>query len=99
VLEELITCKSGAPTPDGSRSSLTEMNISAISKTKTDVLMSVEAKMKKEEKLLSGRNMVVPTRDGRSSIKMKLRKFKRRDSMKTLAGIAADHSIWYQDFH
>jgi hypothetical protein len=75
------------------------MNTSAIFRTKTDVLMSVEAKMKKEEKSLSGRNMVVPTRDGRLSIKMKLKKFKKRDLMKTLDGIVTDHSTWFQDFH
>jgi hypothetical protein len=74
------------------------MHISATFKIIKDVLMSVEAKMKKEDLLSSGRNMVELTKDGRLSIKMKLKRFKKKDFMKTLDGISTDHSISFLDF-
>jgi hypothetical protein len=98
VLEELTTCKSGAPTLDGSRSSNIETHISATFKTKIDVLMSVEAKMKKADQLSSGRSTEELTKDGRLYIKMKLKRFKKKDFMKTSDGTLTDHSISFLDF-
>ena len=69
MLEEPTTCRSGAPTQDGSRSSSMLMNISSISKTEKHLMYMVE-EMKKLDQSLFGTNMVKLTRDGRSSTRM-----------------------------
>jgi hypothetical protein len=63
ALEELTTCKSGAPTQDGTKSSHMKDNTSSTSKARKH-LMFTQTKMKKEERLLSGEDIMVQTKDG-----------------------------------
>jgi hypothetical protein len=44
-----MTCKSGALTQDGGRSSLSRVNTSATSDRQIDALMSLDLKMMKEQ--------------------------------------------------
>jgi hypothetical protein len=74
------------------------MNTSATSKTE-DVLMSVVAKMMKVDQLSPGKSMVEPTRDGRLSTLIKLRKFNLKVLTKTLDSNATEPSTLDQDFH
>jgi hypothetical protein len=73
------------------------MKCSLTSKTERH-LMSMEEKMRKEDKSLSGTSMERPTRDGRSSILTKQIKNKKRDLMMTSVSTSTDHSISDQDF-
>jgi hypothetical protein len=61
------TCKSGALTLDGGRSSLTQDNTLSISKTERFLMLQVE-KIKKAKESLFGDNIKVLTKDGRLSI-------------------------------
>ena len=72
-------------------------NTSSIGKMERH-LMSQEEKMLKDKQLLSGVNMVEPTRDGKSLILMKLKDHKRRDFMMISDSISTDHSTLSQDF-
>jgi len=60
--------------------------------------MFTVVKMKKVDKSLSGTNIMVQTRDGRSSILTKLKKYRTKDSMRTSVSISTDHSTSDQDF-
>jgi hypothetical protein len=60
---EPATCKSGAPTQDGTKSSHMKDNTSSTSKARKH-LMFTQTKMKKEERLLSGEDIMVQTKDG-----------------------------------
>jgi len=72
------TCKYGAPTPTGGKSSSMKVNTSSTGRTEK-LLMYMEEKTKKEDQLSSGANTVEPTRDGRSSILIKLQRLQRKD--------------------
>jgi hypothetical protein len=63
TLEEQPICKSGAPTPDGGRSSSTEETTLSISKTRRS-LMSLVLKMLKPRTLSFTADTTEPTRDG-----------------------------------
>ena len=93
--------KSGAPTLDGGNSSSTmsKTSTSAISKKKTDVLMSGKPRMLKHNQLKFGREVVDPISNGQLFILIKQRKSKLRDSVLISVSILTDHSISYQDFH
>jgi hypothetical protein len=80
----------------GINTSLTRMVISAMSKRR-DVYMSKTTKTSKPILQSSGEDMVVLTRNGISSMLMKLRQFKIRVSTKSSECTAADHSISDQD--
>jgi hypothetical protein len=100
VQEELIRCRSGALTHNGSRSSSMKLIDLSISKTER-TLMFQEQRMLKDNQLLF---MVKPmdlTRNGRLSILIKLRKIERRDSTKTsvstLKEISMFNLLWVQE--
>jgi hypothetical protein len=95
VQEELTTCKFGAQTQDGSKSSFMLMNISVILKTR-NALMLLEAKMKKDKKFKSMEEPTMQTKDGRSSIKINMKRFQPRVSIKSLVLRLTDHSILSQ---
>jgi hypothetical protein len=80
VLEEPTTCRSGAPTQDGSNSSSMKEKDSSTGRT-IKYLMSMEARMKKEDQLSSGTSTMEPTKSGRLYILTKLRKNKLKDLM------------------
>ena len=63
------------------------------------LLMSVVAKILKDNQLSSGVSTMETTRNGKFSILIKIRDHKRRDLTKKLDSTATDHSTWYQDFH
>jgi len=52
--------------------------------------------MRKEDKSLFGRNTMVPIRDGRLSIKIRLKKLQLKESTKILDSMSIDHSILSQ---
>jgi hypothetical protein len=60
-------------------------------------LMYLEVKMKKLEMLSSGRNMVVQTRNGPSSMKMTGRRPERKVSTKSSDSRSMSHSTLSQD--
>jgi len=64
------TCKSGAPTADGGKSSKWMENTSRISRT-TSALMFQEERMLKVRMFKSGIDTMVQIRDGQSNILMK----------------------------
>jgi len=97
ALEEPTTCKSGALTQDGGKSSPIKMSTSSIGRIR-NALMLLEAKMLKVELLLLGRDTMVLIRDGRSSILTRQKALKPRELMKTSDGMSIDHSTWYPDF-
>jgi hypothetical protein len=72
------------------------MNTSLTFKT-TKLLMSMVAKMMKQEKSLSGESTTEPTRDGRSFILIRLERLQLKDSTKTLYSTSIDHSTLSQD--
>jgi hypothetical protein len=78
ALEVAKTCESINPTPNGGRSSLTRMNTSATCRTRS-ALTFQEEKMRKEDQLLFGTDIMEPTRDGKLSMRKMLKRFKTRD--------------------
>jgi len=60
--------------------------------------MFQEEKMLKDKEFMPGRNMEVPTRDGRSSMLMKLRRLLRRELTRNSVSMSTDHSTSSQDF-
>ena len=72
------------------------MNTSSTGRTR-NALMFMEEKMRKEEKSSHGIDTMVPIRDGRSSILMKLNQFQRKVSMKSSDSMLTDHSTLSQD--
>jgi hypothetical protein len=97
TLERALTYKSGALTLDGGNSSSTQENLSLIFRTTTFLMLAV-VKMKNTETLLYGRDMEEPTRDGRSSMLTKQKRFKPRELLETSASMPTDHSTLDQDF-
>jgi len=74
--EEPATCRSGAPTQVGSRSSDMRKNTSSMPRVRHSMFMVV--KMKKQEKSLSTTDTTELTRNGQSSISTRLRMVQRR---------------------
>merc|ERR1719174_3086231 len=95
--EELIICKSGVLTVDGSKSSST-MDKTLSTSRMEEFLMSKEEKIRKDKTFSSGRSTMASTRDGRSFISMRSKKNQPRDSMKTADSTETDHSILSQDY-
>jgi hypothetical protein len=79
VLVEPTTCKSGAPTQDGSKSSSTKVNTSATSRKPIDALMFSKVKMMKVRKYRYTIDTTEPTRDGRFSILTRKERLRPRD--------------------
>jgi hypothetical protein len=92
-----MICKSGAPTLDGGKSSSMKENTSLTGPTKKH-LMFTEDKIMKDKRLLSGRNTVEPTRNGRLSILTNLRRNKLKVSTRTSDLSATNHSTSDPDF-
>ena len=91
MLVEQTTCKSGAPTQDGSKySSMKRANSSTGLTAK--FLMSHHPKMKKDKLLVLQVIPVRTTRNGEFFILTKLLRLKQRDSMKSSASTSIDHS-------
>ena len=67
-------------------------NTSSIGPTRK-LLMFQEEKMLKAKPLLPGKNIMEPTRDGRSSILTRRKRKKLRDLMKIPVSTETDHSI------
>jgi hypothetical protein len=97
TLERPTTCKFGAPTLTGGKSSNTKDQASLTSKTTKHLMFLVE-QIKKVKPLLYMESMVRSTKDGELFILTKLIRFKRRDLTKILDGMSTDHSTWSQDF-
>jgi hypothetical protein len=91
------TCKSGAPAQSGGKHSPMKATTSSTSKTEKH-LMFTETEMKKEERLLCGESTMVITRDGQSSILIKLLRKLLQDTAKNGVCGSAEHSISDQDF-
>jgi hypothetical protein len=72
-------------------------NTSSTSTTRRH-LMSMEEKMKKQERSLSGEDTTEPIRDGESSILIKLLRNQKLDTAKNGASISTDYSTSDQDF-
>jgi hypothetical protein len=78
TLEEPTTCKSGAPTPAGSRYSSIKMVNSSIGQT-TKYLMSQDPKMKKDKLLVLLETLENQIRNGKFFILTKLKRPRLRD--------------------
>jgi hypothetical protein len=100
VLVEPTTCKSGALTQDGSRSSNTKENSSPIQPT-TRFLMSQEQRMKKVKLLSCMPKMEITirmlTKDGKLFILTKLKQLELKVSTKNSASTSTDLSTSDQD--
>jgi hypothetical protein len=79
VLVEPTTCKSGAPTQDGSKSLSTKENTFVTSRKPIDALMYSKVKMMKVRKYRYTIDTTEPTRDGRSSILTRKQRLRPRD--------------------
>ena len=91
--EKRTTCKSGAPTLDGSNySSMSPRKNNSSTGQMAKHLMSMVERMKKEDKLSFGASIMELTRDGEYFILTKLKKFNPRDLTKTSDGTLTDHS-------
>jgi hypothetical protein len=92
-MEETTKCKLLVLTHNGSKSLSSLMLISATSKKQENVLMSIQAEMKKVERLSFGTSTVVLTKDGRLSTKMSTKRSKLRENLKNSDSTLIDHSI------
>jgi hypothetical protein len=92
---EPTTCKCGAPTQDGSKSSLMLMSISATLKTRS-ALMLQEAKMLKVKLYKFMEEPTIQTKDGRLCMLTKLTRLPPKDLIRSLVGKSIDHSILFQ---
>jgi len=97
--EELRICKSGAPTHNGSKSSCTQVNISATSNNLTVASMYSKERTKKCKRSKFMVDIMVLTRDGRFYMLTKEQRMQQRDSTKSMASTSTDHSISDQDCH
>jgi hypothetical protein len=96
-VEEAITCKSGAPTLDGGRSSsMRESNLSTGRTARS--LKSKATRMKKDMQLASGPTMVATTKNGQFCTQTRLTRLSRKDLIRTSVSTETDHSISDQDF-
>ena len=75
------------PTLDGGNFSSIQKNTSATSKIPIDALTLMETKTKKDKMSLFIKDIMVQTRDGRSYMSIKPKKFKPRESAKTSDGM------------
>ena len=96
-MEDPNRLESTALTPNGGNSSSMKENTSSIGRTEK-LLMSQEERILKANVLLFTTNIMVPIRDGMSSILTKPIRFQERDLMKNLDSIEIDHSTLDQDF-
>jgi hypothetical protein len=96
TLAKPTTCKSGAPTLDGGKSSHIQMSTSSTFRTR-NALMSMVEEMKKVDKLSFGTNTMVQTRDGRLHTLMKPRRKLLKDLMKNSDSTSTDHSTLDQE--
>jgi hypothetical protein len=94
-----VTCKSGAPTLDGSRSLSIKENISATFVRPTSVSMFLETKTKKVKLLKLTKDIMEPTKDGKYFILTKRQRLRPRDSMKNSDSTSTDHSTLSLSFH
>lgn len=92
-----MTCKSGAQTPDGGRSSLIRVNTSVTSNRLTDVLRSRALRTKKVHTLESPTEPTEPTKDG-ESYTLTSQQPKLRDLTKTSDSKSIDHSTSCLDY-
>jgi len=93
-----MTCKSGALTQDGSKSSLMLVSISVTSSKLTDASTLVEIKIKKDKLFVSTTDTMEQIKDGRF-VMLILSKLKPRDLMKNLDSTLTDHSTLSLSFH
>jgi hypothetical protein len=93
-----MTCKSGAQTLDGGKSSSSKMINSSTSPTE-EFWMLKEAKMLKETQFNYGAITEVKLKSGQFSMLTKLIKLRLRDLMKNLVFTSTDHSTLYPNFH
>jgi len=101
ALENQVTCKYIAPTPDGGNYSDTQTRTSAICKTRS-ALMYQEPKMLTAKMLLSTEDTTMQTKDGRSDMLIKLRSLRNQNVVKLhfaelLASMVIESSTLYQD--
>jgi hypothetical protein len=94
--EEAARFKSTALTLTGGKSSSIEVKTSSTFRTER-FLMLREAVIQKDKKFLSGTDTTEPTRDGESSILIKLERTEPRVTTTNGASISADHSTSDQD--
>lgn len=92
-----MTCKSGAQTPDGGRSSLIRVNTSVTSNRLTDVLRSRALRTKKVHTLELPTEPTEPTKDG-ESYTLTSQQPKLRDLTKTSDSKSIDHSTSCLDY-
>jgi hypothetical protein len=69
-----------------------KVNICVISNMQTDALMLLEIKIKKDKLLESTTSIMVPTRDGRSSILTRRQRLRLRVLMRNSVSTLTDHS-------
>jgi hypothetical protein len=86
-----MKCKSGLLTQDGGKYSGTEEPTSSTSRTRR-FLMSTKERILKDKRLLSGRDITTPTKDGELSMLIKQRKSEPRVTMTNSDSISEDHS-------
>ena len=98
MLEELMICKSGALTQDGSKY-LDMRTISSSTGTTTRSLMSNQVKMKRAKLLVSGAITEVRDNSGKLFTLTNLRDLKLKEYPKILVSISIDRSILNQNFH
>jgi hypothetical protein len=96
VLEKPTTCKFGAPTQDGGKSSDTPEETSRTSKAERFLMFQV-VKMLKAKRLLSGANTTKPTRDGQLSMLTELPRKRLLDLIDTSVSKLTKHSTSDQD--
>jgi hypothetical protein len=94
-----MICKSGAQTLDGGRSLFSKESTSATSKTQENVLMCGKEKISRVKRLLSGIDITVLTKDGRSSILTRNQRWRSRVLTKSSDSTSTDHSTSSLNFH
>jgi len=94
--ERPITCKSGPPTQDGSRSS--NMNQSSSQTSKVRYLMLQVQRIMKVNQLLCGARMVEQTRDGQLFMLINQPRSKIRELTMNSDSMSTDHSTSDLDF-
>jgi hypothetical protein len=89
-------CKSQAPTPIGGKFSSIKVNTLSIQKPRRH-LMSIKQRMLKDKRLLSGRDIMVLTKDGELSTLINLSRKELLDMTKNSDSISTEHSTSDQD--
>jgi hypothetical protein len=93
-----MTCKSGAPTLDGSKFSSTR-TANSLTGRAAKSLMLKEAKTRKAKQLEFGVTIEADINNGKLSILMKLKDHRLRDLIKNGDSMLIDHSILFLNFH